>query len=641
MSYKTFSKAAKALVLLLPAIAAQAQQAPINFGQVTRTELEMKECTFDKSADAVVLLDNAVAYFNDQHNLITERRIRLKILKEKGIERANIRIPYYSGDGFEFIRNIEGVVITPTGDGGFNTTQLERKNIFNQQINSLYSIQTFAMPNVSVGSIIDYKYQSIMKSYGGLKRWEFQKEIPVVSSQYELAPIPNSEFVYSVYKAPTLPIEILPNKNEGKVKFIMNNVPGLRDEVYSATARNFLQRVNFQFASYTSYMGKTDYTNTWKTLAAELLREKSFGSQADKDLSASPFLKALSPSLSPVEKMQAVYEFVRTNITWNEINSKYSEEGSKSTLEKKKGNTGEINLLLVSLLKSAGVEAYPLLVSERDFGLVDTTYSFLDQFNKVVAIAYADGKQYVLDGTDKFTPFFLVPSDIVNTIGFRVDKKKQGFVYFNNLPQRQRELISLAGTIGEDGTMQTESVISLSDYARLGKVQRYRSEKARYLDAIVKEHPTLRVDSFAVAGFDNDSVALKQSLTFRTNLKKTGGYSLLEYNFFTGLQENPFITQYRFTDIDFGTKYNLALVGSFTLPANLTPEALPANKRIVSIDKSMVASRFIEKGENAIHLRVTVEINREKYYAEEYEDVKGFFKEVTDLLNEPVLLKAK
>ena len=637
----TLSKAAMALAFLFPAFAAKAQHAHIEFGQVTRDELEMKECAFDKSADAVVLLDYAVAYFNDHYNLITERRIRMKILKEGGIKRANIRIPYYSGDGFEYIRNIEGMVVTPTGNGSFTTTPLERKNIFNQQVNRLYSLQSFAMPNVQVGSIIDYKYQSTMKSYGGLKQWEFQKEIPVVTSHYELAPIPNSEFVYSVYRTQNLPIEVIPNKGEGRAKFVMNNIPGLRDEVYSATTRNFLQRVNFQFASYTNYMGKTNYTNTWQTLANELLNERSFGSQANKDLSGTPFIKGLSSSLKAVEKLQAVYDFVRSNITWSEINSKYSEEGSKSVLEKRKGNTGEINLLLVSLLKSAGVEAYPLLVSERDFGLVDTTYSFLDQFNKVVAIAYADGKQYVLDGTDKITPFFLIPSDLLNTTGYLVDKKKRGFVYFKNLPEKQRELISLSGAIREDGALQSNGSITHSEYAKLAKVIRYRSEKARYLDAIVKEHPTLKVDSFAVAGFTNDSAALQQDLKFTINLKKTGGYYLLDYNLFTGLQENPFITQYRFTDIDFGTKYNLILVGSFALPANLTTETLPANKKIISIDRSMSASRIFEKVGNTVHLRVYVDINREKYFSDEYEDVKGFFKEMVDLLNEPVLLKVK
>ncbi|MBB1284615.1 DUF3857 domain-containing protein [Flavisolibacter sp. BT320] len=641
MFRRTLSKPFTVLAFILPAFAVQAQYNQIEFGQASREELEMKECAFDKSADAVVLLDHAVAYFNDQYNLITERRIRLKILKERGIERGNIRIPYYSGDGFEVIRSIEGAVITPTGNGSFNTTALERKNIFNQQINSLYSLQSFAMPNVQVGSIIDYKYQSIMKSYGGLKRWEFQKEIPVVTSYYELSPIPNSEFAYSVYKAPTLPIDIIPNDKEGKVKFIMKNVPGLRDEVYSATTRSFLQRVNFQFASHTTYMGKTNYTNTWQTLANELMQEREFGSQANRDFSGTPFIKSLSPSLSATEKLKAVYDFVRSNITWDEINSKYSEQGSKSTLEKKKGNTGEINLLLVSLLKSAGVEAYPLLVCERDFGLVDTAYSFLDQFNKVVAIAYADGKQYVLDGTDKLTPFFLVPPDILNTTAFLVDKKKKRFVYFNDLPHRQRELITVAGSVQEDGTLQTHSRITLADYAKLGKVQRYRSEKARYLEAIVKEHPTLKVDSFAVSGFANDSAALEQDLTFAMNLKKTGGYYLLDYNFFTGLLENPFITQYRFTDIDFGSKYNLVLVGSFSLPPSLTTETLPANKRIVSADRTMSASRYIEKAEETLQVRINMEINREKFYADEYEVVKGFFKEIVDLVNEPVLLKAK
>jgi transglutaminase-like putative cysteine protease len=622
-------------------IVKSAAQEALPLGQVSTEEIQLKECSFDKSADAVILLDEAKANFDADYKLVTERRIRLKILKEKGIERGNIQIPYYSADDFEYISDIDAVVVNPTASGSVTVSQLERKNIFTRKINSLYSLVSFALPTIKVGSIIDYKYRSTMKSYAGLRRWEFQTEIPVLTSSYELAPLPNSEFAYSVYKVPEFPIDIKLDKANGKVHFVMTNVPGLRDEVFTASKRNFLQRVNFQFASYTNYYGKHNYTTTWKQLSDELLDEHSFGSQVGKDLSGTPFLKSLSPFLSPLEKMKTIYDYVRSNIAWNDITSKFSEDGVKSILEKKKGNSGDINLLLISLLKSAGLETYPLLVSERDNGLIDTTYSYLDQFNKVVAYVNVNGNQYVLDGTDANTPFFMVPTDLLNTIGFVVDRKKQRFVYFNNLPNRQQELVSLAGVVQEDGSIKGGAVVTNTGYAKLEKESRFKSDKIRYQDALLKPHPFILLDSFAVTGLKDDSAALQEEVKFHYNLKQAGGYYLLSANLFTGLSENPFITQYRFTDIDFGSKYRGSVVAHFALPSAFTTETLPPNKKLVSPDRSMSITRTIEKGDNEIGINYLIEINREKYLAEEYEMVKAFFGEMINLLNEPVLLKSK
>jgi hypothetical protein len=157
----------------------------------------------------------------------------------------------------------------------------------------------------------------------------------------------------------------------------------------------------------------------------------------------------------------------------------------------------------------------------------------------------------------------------------------------------------------------------------------------------MKPHSFLKVDSFAIDGLKDDSAVLKESVDFHFNLQKNGGYYLLNYNLFTGLTENPFVTQYRFTDIDFGSKYSLILIGNFMLPPAVAVETLPASKKMVSQDRTMSIARMVEKGENRVSLKITIDINREKFAADEYEEVKAFFKEMVDLLNEPVLLKAK
>ncbi|HEX3166492.1 MAG TPA: hypothetical protein VHQ93_09505, partial [Chitinophagaceae bacterium] len=66
------------------------------FGSFSDEEKKLKQCSFDPEAEAIILLDKAVVLHDDDYQMITDRRIRIKILSEKGISRADIVIPYYS-----------------------------------------------------------------------------------------------------------------------------------------------------------------------------------------------------------------------------------------------------------------------------------------------------------------------------------------------------------------------------------------------------------------------------------------------------------------------------------------------------------------------------------------------------------------
>jgi hypothetical protein len=82
------------------------------FGTFSKDEVELKKVAFEPDANAVILFDIARAVDNDEYNLVTRRRIRMKILNDKGMDHANIVIPYYSGDDFEFISDVHAVTAT-------------------------------------------------------------------------------------------------------------------------------------------------------------------------------------------------------------------------------------------------------------------------------------------------------------------------------------------------------------------------------------------------------------------------------------------------------------------------------------------------------------------------------------------------
>lgn len=459
-------------------------------------------------------------------------------------------------------------------------------------------------------------------------------------SAYKLYIIPNAEFTYSVYKSPRFAVDI--NTGNGSIFFSMKNVPGLREEVYMDAPRDYLQRVNFQLSGFTNHIGKQKFTTTWAQLAQELTTEKMFGGQINKsipDLALAKTLWQMAPS--PLEKMKLIHEYVRSNITWNHIYSKYAETNLKDVWEKKRGNTGEINLLLLNLLKDADLEVYPMLVSERYNGKVDTTYPFLDQFNKVVALVLIDGNRYILDGSDLRTPSHLIPFNLLNTRGFIVDRKKHRFVTITDDRARNLNVVTINGTIEPGGLVTCQASVSNYAYGRISKKEQYNAGKSKYEEEFVKPYGDFKIDSFVVKGLDTDSLPLQHDLNLKYELKKSGEYFLLPFNVFTGFAKNPFTADHRFTNIDFGSKQTCILKEVYTLPANLQLESLPKKLRMITPGNSMVVVREVLVKDQQLEISMAIEINQTTYVPDEYEMVKEFYKKMFDVLNEPLVLKTK
>ncbi len=260
---------------------------------------------------------------------------------------------------------------------------MDRKSIFTEPRNEIRHLKKFTFPGIKVGSIIEYKYRSTEKNWMNLDDWEFQQELPVVLSKYTLAIPPNSEFAYMVHKSEQLPITVKPNSRDGKIFFEMRNIAGLRDEAYMDARKDYLQRVTFQLSAYNNGgFGRQKYMTSWDEVTRELNAAAYFGNQVGKSISGTEaFIEQMKALSSPLEKMGRIYNYTRNYMTWNGFYGYGSPDGVKTAWSKKKGNITDVNFVLLNLLMEAGLEAYPILVSERHNGKVYTQYPFVDQFD--------------------------------------------------------------------------------------------------------------------------------------------------------------------------------------------------------------------------------------------------------------------
>src|SRR5258708_35312207 len=92
------------VVVLFASISLTAQKNKNNdpdsppFGKVDKADLLMKECDFDNKAEAMVLINEAqMDYILGSDGMEMKKRVRVKILSDRGLDRANVHLEYGNG----------------------------------------------------------------------------------------------------------------------------------------------------------------------------------------------------------------------------------------------------------------------------------------------------------------------------------------------------------------------------------------------------------------------------------------------------------------------------------------------------------------------------------------------------------------
>ncbi len=615
------------------------------WGKVEKAELEMKVYEIDKDAEAVVLFDVGELICDQSYNIQLERRIRIKILKEGGLERADIHLNYIHYQNEENIIKLSAQTYNLDAAGNIVVTPVDKKSFFDKKINKRISERVFTFPEVKVGSIIEYKY---IRTGAGLVTWYFQRSIPVKFSRYttdfpsevELASIPNCVLPYDTKRDTRSTRHIITHT--------MTEVPALRDEPFISNEDDYLQRIETRLQAVTNTMGvRTSFTRTWPGIIKQLMEDEDFGIQLKRNIPRTADLEEeLRKITDPYEKMKIIHHYVRKNMTWNGYDNIWALDGVKAAWKDKKGTTGEINLILVNLLKDAGLDASPMLVSTHDHGRVMPMAPSFAQFNEVIAYVKIGEKQYYLDATEKNTPTHLIPKNILFTEGLVISKLETfewGWQSLWNEKLLKKKMVVLRAELNEKDSMVGEVNVSSIDYDRVERSAVLKNDgkekfRAKYF---TEPNANMRIDSLHIDNELNDSLPLVQKFTFSQPISGSGDYKFFNVNLFTGLEKNPFVADNRFSDIFFGTNQTYVIIGNFKIPDGYTYEELPKNMRMIMPDTSIEISRRIASENTVLSVRISLEFKRPYYTVEEYPDFKEFYKKLFDILNEQIVFRKK
>lgn len=616
-----------------------------SFGKVDKSELELKECEFDKNAEAMVLFDVAELACNIVGGDIFigyDRHVRIKILKEKGLDEANIHIPYYTSE-HQNIKNLTAQTYNLDAAGNIAVSKLEKKLVYEKKINKRVSEEVFTFPEAKAGSVIEYKYSM---EGAGLEEWYFQQSIPVRLSRY-IIDFP-TEFEIHCQTIGSLPVETKRDtKGQHYInKYTMRDIPALRDEPFISCETDYLARLEPRLIAINAPGERINLVKTWPQVIKILMEDEDFGVQLKKQIPRTADLdEQLKKLTDPFQKMITIHNYVRKNMEWNGYSSIWAFDGVKSAWKEKKGTSGEINLILVNLLKDAGLNAQPILLSTRENGRIMASVPGVTQFDKVMAQVKIGDKKYVLDGTQKYTPSTLIPEEVMFSEGLvieKLDTYEWGWTELWNPQQLHKNVTVVKAKISEDGKMNGEATIYSYDYSRTNRVEAYKNDKEKYIENFfTSKNQGLTIDSVVVENVENDSVPLTQIINFNQSVTTSGDYQYFSVNMFTGLEKNPFIADTRFSDVFFGTNQQYSIVGTFTIPAGYSFETLPKNMRMIMPDTSISITRQMATKDNVISVRINLDFKRPFYSVEEYPDFKEFYKQLFALLSEQIVFKKK
>ncbi len=653
----------------------------IKFGKVSKEELSMQYTTIDSSASAVVLADfgrTKIDYApNKGFQLVFTRHRRIKVFTASGYDQADVAIPlYHDGSDRESISQIKGYTYN-LENGKVVKTKLKSEGKFLEEYDENFHIYKFTLPNVKEGSVLEYSYRITSDFLFNLQDWEFQADIPTIWSEYEVE-IPEY-FVYKPLAQGYYPFAINEQTNaSGSFNIIYRtqsgrdplnsssakqetrqervdyratnfhwaaqNVPALIEEPFVTTMEDYRMKMEMELSSI-QFPGEPykNFTTSWEEIDEQLLESDYFGNVIKRTGGIQTQVASLVANASTeTEKITRIYRYIQQNIRWNQYSRKYADQLPRKTMEEKSGNSADINLLLVAMLREAGISAHPVVLSTRSHGMLRKSFPMLKQFNYVVAMATTSEGSLLMDPTDSTCPPGTLPIRCLNQEG-RIVTKEPGNKWVSLTPTKSSTETTMATLTLVDGTLSGNISSSRSGY----NAMRFRRNVLKesgvdgYLAKLKENRHAWQIKDYEVGSLEVIGKPLKETyeVTLNEAAQQAGDMIYLQPIFMGRMDENPFKSEQRVYPVDYPYPDKELFMLSLTIPDGYQVDEVPEDMMIALPEKAGRYSFTTKQMGNTLQVVSRLHIDRVKFYAQEYPYLREFFNMIVAKQQEQIVLK--
>ncbi len=661
----------KTILLLVFIISTQGYTQIKKFGKVSVAELKSTECTNFKDANAAVLFKHQKTHYEYDGErgwlLITKIHERIKIYNKEGYEFASKKINFYNTS-----KSSETVMIKANTYNLVNNkiekTKLKNKEIFISKNNKFWSSKKFTMPNLKDNCIVEWEYKIISPYHTTINDVIFQYTIPILYIESTIK-IPEY-YLFNVNVSKYYPITVSEKEESRTLNFSFRtketsnsikttrytkkvelyqkiyaiketNIPPISNEPYINNINNYIGKISFELnmVKFPNSIPKF-FTTNWNDVTKTIYNLSEFGDELNKK---SYYKKELDEKLTNVlkqdERIKTIFNFVKEKVKWNGYMDYYTHNGVKKAYKNGSGNVAEINLMLVSMLREAGFDANPILVSTRSHGV--PFFATRDGFNYVIAGIELPEKLILLDATEKYSSINNLPKRVLNWQG-RIIRKSGSSTFIDLFPKVYSfEKNTTSVILDELGNIKGNARISYKNLNAINYRNSYSNlNNSELISRLENYYSPIEIEKAIVRNENNLDKPFLISFKFSAENQGEVINNKMYFSplFFLNESENIFKADKRKLPIDFASPWldNYTII--ITIPNGYKIESIPESSSFETKNKIANFKYSITSNDNKISVKVTTKVHIPIIPTNMYEEFRNFYSKRVKKINEKIVL---
>lgn len=604
-------------------------------------ELHKKQSTIENNAEAEILYNSISINPSPSNQHLFQKTFFSKIKiydKKRSEDWLNIEIPVASGeslDDFEvtvynYINNkVEKIVIN------------KREQLKENLVKGL-KYYKLAIPNVTDGTLIEYHYKLDTNNVFNLTYY-LQYNIPVVYQEF------NFEYPETLtYSFNSVGNAVQPKYNfsatENKLgntlniyKFGYENTISVQKESYVKNFDRYRAKVKPELRKFVGKYFTYESADKWDKLAEKLKYNDNFGGYLKtgvKDILPSD----IKEYYDHFERANKIFDFVKKNYKWNKDFGIIANHGLRQIAKLKSGSSVEINLFLVALLRNAGLNANPVLISTTENGVLNILSPNLNSVNHVLASVKIGDQLYFYDATSSASKANLLPERDWNDFAVLIEDEKGTDISFSNTNINKKELIIKANIDLQNSEITGNFTQKENGLYAIESYDEFDVNKEKYNQSFKNDFGT-NVKEVESKLLDNGDFESQMKFASNNLIDMVGNKIILNPLLFLNVGNEAFDQkEERKNQIDFISAFTREKRVEITIPDGYIVSDLPKPKKIETDDKEIAYTYKVEFANNKLSVISKVDVLSQNYPKEYYTFFKQIWKIISESENQVVSL---
>lgn len=596
-------------------------------------------------AGAIILLADESFEVSEDNTVQYDMHYMIKIFNERGKEKFSELVIGYDST-FEEVELEYARTIKPDG----TLIYVGDKNIRDVSIYLNYPLYSNArariisMPEVAEGVIIDYRAKVFRKQLVNKKdfilNYRCQEGEPIKSAKFTVKIPKQRDFNYKVInsKYNTFGAKLDPVIKEEDNKKVytwqIEDIP----EIFPEPGMPPGSRVN-PIIMMSSFKKWDDIYGWWYELYKDKIRINEDIQEKIEEL--------VKDKQSEAEKLRAIYNFCAQDIRYVAVEygqAGYEPHDAKDIFKNKYGDCKDQAILLIAMLRTIGINAYPVLIGTYDH--IDLQKDFPSLvFNHCIAVVNFQGEWIFLDPTGQTVSFGDLPSMDQDRLVFLILDDGYKIISTPTFPaQNQSSNIEMQIKINEDGSITAKRKVRT--HGVFAQSQRYwlQFTKPKLIKQTLEGTangiaPGAKLIDYKIENeedLDKD-IILEYEFQSPEYLTKADKARLLPQ--FGGIGIGSVVKEDRVYPIEYPILIETTATVELELPQNLILKYLPQDLRINS--RWFEFENVYTKEDEVITFFQRYRLKKKLITQEDYKEYKDLIEGIARKINQRIVLEEK